>query len=242
MAAVGPATVPVVGTVMSGLLPRTVRARPGPGRRSGSRAAPPGTPTVAPGPAGHSWTGVLPQTSCTSGQRAAKGRPRPSAAGSGGSPGSPAGAMREAGSPMVGKARESARVYGYPGSSRSFREGPDSTSSPAYITAFSEVRGSDGAYRRTMSAVLVCSPMTPPSCAPAGRTRACGSTAASPTSQPHSSPPQPGKTACAAHSWSWGSVTPGPLAVLPLTGQSVRLTGPSQWLRMRPPWQSLSYD
>ncbi len=89
-----------------------------------------------------------------------------------------------------------------------------------------------------------------------------------------------GEKACAAHSWSWGSVTPGsrlcatgtkssrnsfgyglgtatsfqaalskpgqvspnPLAVLPLTGQSVRLTGPSQWLRMRPPWQSLSYD
>lgn len=181
---------------------------------------------------------------------------------------------------MVGKARESARVYGCPGSSRSFREGPDSTSSPAYITAFSEVRGSDGAYRRTMGAVLVCSPMTPPSCAPAGRTRARGSTAASSTSQPHSSPSLLRKTACAAHSWSWGSVTPGsrlcatgtkssrnsvgyglgtatsfqaalskpgqvspnPLAVLPLTGQSVRLTGPSQWLRMRPPWQSLSYD
>ncbi len=181
---------------------------------------------------------------------------------------------------MAGKAGESARVYGCPGSSRSCWEVPDSTSSPTYITAFSEVRGSDGAYRRTMGAVLVCSPMTPPSYAPAGRTRACGSTAASPTSQPHSSPPLPVNTACAEHSWSWGSVTPGsrsratgttssrnsfeyglgtatsfqaalskpgqvspnPLAVLPLTGQPVRLTGPSQWLRMRPPWQSLSYD
>ncbi len=55
--------------------------------------------------------------------------------GSGGSPGRPRGARRDARSPIVGKAAPSASLYGCLGSPNRSLAGPSSTTRPAYITA-----------------------------------------------------------------------------------------------------------
>ena len=62
----------------------------------------------------------------------AAGREAP---GSGGSPASPEGANRAAGSPILGKDADSAAEYGCSGSVKTWSAGPRSTTRPAYITA-----------------------------------------------------------------------------------------------------------
>ena len=54
--------------------------------------------------------------------------------GSGGSPGSPAGVNRAAGSPTRGNAADRAPAYGCSGAAKICSAGPDSTTRPAYIT------------------------------------------------------------------------------------------------------------
>ena len=63
-----------------------------------------------PSPAGHSSTSVDEQMSIAEAQRGWNGQPLGRWRGSGGSPGTPDGFMRNAGSPMIGKAALSARV------------------------------------------------------------------------------------------------------------------------------------
>ncbi len=68
-----------------------------------------------PGPGGsdsHSSISALVHSSMTTGQRGANGQPGSTRLASGGSPGSPAGASRDAGSPIFGNAAASARGVG----------------------------------------------------------------------------------------------------------------------------------
>ena len=63
-------------------------------------------------PLGHSSTSVDEQMSIAALQRGWNGQPLGSRRGSGGSPATPEGFIRNAGSPITGKAAPSARVYG----------------------------------------------------------------------------------------------------------------------------------
>nr|BFE87690.1 hypothetical protein GCM10020093_102910 [Planobispora longispora] len=85
--------------------------------------------------AGHSSTSRHAQDGSATGQRGWKEQPPGSRIGSGGSPPRPRGAMREAKSPTVGNASASALLYGCRAPVKTSRDGPVSTSRPAYITA-----------------------------------------------------------------------------------------------------------
>src|SRR5690606_17639446 len=86
------------------------------------------------GPAGHSSTSVVAHSGRARGHRGWKAHPDGTAAGSGGSPPSPRGRPRAAGSPILGKAAARAPEYGCRGSPNSSWAGPISTTRPAYMT------------------------------------------------------------------------------------------------------------
>ncbi len=89
------------------------------------------------------WSGAVvwrgwssePQEGRATGQRRWNAQPGGRAVGSGGSPGRPRGAKRDAGSPTRGNAADSAWAYGWRAASYTRAAGPSSTTRPAYITA-----------------------------------------------------------------------------------------------------------
>src|SRR5690606_23661072 len=80
------------------------------------------------------WSSTAQDSSAT-GHRGWNVQPGGSADGSGGSPARPRGANRDDGSPIRGKAADSAAAYGWRAAVYTSAAGPSSTTRPAYITA-----------------------------------------------------------------------------------------------------------
>ena len=112
---------------------RPTRARPP--RPAAPRRAPARTPPAVPAPPARARPSAREHTGRTSGQRGWNGHPDGRSRGSGGSPARPDGFIRNAGSPIVGNAAASARVYGCAGDANTSSLGPSSTIRPAYMTA-----------------------------------------------------------------------------------------------------------
>ena len=138
---------------LTGCLPRGRTPHAGRARRRAARAPRHGRPRPRPGSAG--GTRSLPA-----------GGP-----GRAGRPPDPVGCMRDAGSPIVGNAAASARVYGWCGDENSSWAGPSSTTRPAYITArWSHTSDSTD---RSWVMKIIDRPRSRRSCASSASTWAC---------------------------------------------------------------------